>query len=311
MRNIKWPDGKKFAFTIIDDTDNGTVENTKPIYDLLAELELFTTKTVWSYAPRDDRFTGEALENQRYLEFIRELKNKGFEIAFHNTGSGEFVREEIISGLEKYKDVLGEYPKMHINHGNNKDTIYWGYKRYGFPLNLLFKLIYGKKRSFLGEVQGSEYFWGDLCKQHVKYIRNHVFSGINTIKYDCNMPYRQKHKQDYSNYWFSSSDGENSELFSKLLSKANVDELENENGCCIVYTHFAYGFVDENGKVNKDFEERLRYLSSKNGWFVPASELLDYLQSYRKKDYISGCNVFLLDMKWILERVYRRLIYKI
>lgn len=311
MRNIKWPDGKKFAFTIIDDTDDGTVENTKPIYDLLYELDLFTTKTVWTYAPRDDRFTGEALENQRYSDFIRELKNRGFEIAFHNAGSGDFVRDEIISGLEKYKDILGEYPKMHINHGNNKDTVYWGYKRYGFPLNLLFRLIYGKKRSFFGEVQDSEYFWGDLCKRHVKYIRNHVFSGINTIKYDCNMPYRQKNKEDYSNYWFSSSDGENAELFSKLILKANVDKLEIENGCCIVYTHFAYGFVDENGKVNKDFEESLRYLSSKNGWFVPASKLLDYLQSFRKKEYISGYDAFLLDMKWIFERIYRRLIYKI
>ena len=27
---IQWPDGKKFAFTIVDDTDNGTVGNTKP-----------------------------------------------------------------------------------------------------------------------------------------------------------------------------------------------------------------------------------------------------------------------------------------
>lgn len=311
MRNIIWPEGKTFAFTIIDDTDNGTIENTKPIYDLLYELNFRTTKTVWSYPPRDDKYVGEALDNKRYLDFIRELKNRDFEIAFHNAGSGDFERDEIKSGLEKFKEVIGEYPKMHINHGDNKDTIYWGYKRYGFPLNLLFKLVYGGRRSFFGEIKDSAYFWGDLCKQHIKYIRNHVFSGINTLKYDDNMPYKQKNKEAYSNYWFSSSDGENVELFSELISKNNVDELENENGCCIVYTHFAYGFVDRDGMINKGFEERLRYLSSKNGWFVPASELLDYMQSFRKKDYISFNDVLKLDMKWVFERIYRRLVYKI
>jgi hypothetical protein len=35
---MEWPGGKKFAFTIIDDTDNGTVSNLKPVYDLLNEL---------------------------------------------------------------------------------------------------------------------------------------------------------------------------------------------------------------------------------------------------------------------------------
>ncbi len=33
--NLKWPLNKDFAFTIIDDTDNSTVQNIKPIYDFL------------------------------------------------------------------------------------------------------------------------------------------------------------------------------------------------------------------------------------------------------------------------------------
>ena len=32
---MTWPNGKQFAFTIIDDTDKSTVENIKPVYDYL------------------------------------------------------------------------------------------------------------------------------------------------------------------------------------------------------------------------------------------------------------------------------------
>jgi hypothetical protein len=46
---VKWPNGKSFAFTIVDDTDEATVNNVKPIYDLLYELGFKTTKTVWLF----------------------------------------------------------------------------------------------------------------------------------------------------------------------------------------------------------------------------------------------------------------------
>src|SRR5271165_313130 len=35
-----WPQGKRFAFTIVDDTDRSTVENVGPVYDFLLELGL-------------------------------------------------------------------------------------------------------------------------------------------------------------------------------------------------------------------------------------------------------------------------------
>ena len=34
---IMWPQGKRFAFTIIDDTDRSNVENIGPVYDFLYE----------------------------------------------------------------------------------------------------------------------------------------------------------------------------------------------------------------------------------------------------------------------------------
>ncbi len=44
-----WPGGHKFAFSIFDDTDWATVENVKPVYDLLADLGMRTTKSVWMF----------------------------------------------------------------------------------------------------------------------------------------------------------------------------------------------------------------------------------------------------------------------
>ena len=50
MAKATWPDGKAFAFTIFDDTDNATLETVAPVYDLLRDLGLRTTKSVWTHS---------------------------------------------------------------------------------------------------------------------------------------------------------------------------------------------------------------------------------------------------------------------
>lgn len=69
---IKWPDDKNFAFTIVDDTDNSTIENVKPVYDCLYKNGVITTKTIWTY-PSRDHFVGQSLQDNDYLLFIKEL----------------------------------------------------------------------------------------------------------------------------------------------------------------------------------------------------------------------------------------------
>lgn len=36
-------------------------------------------------------------------------------------------------------------------------------------------------------------------------------------------------------------------------------------------------FVNEKGELNEEVKSNLKYLSKKDGWFVPVSEVLDYL----------------------------------
>ena len=90
--------------------------------------------------------------------------------------------------------------------------------------------------------------------------------------------------------------------FLKLLSKENVDRLVKEKGCCILYTHFAYDFVNEQGILSQDFKDAIDYLAAQNGWFVPASTILDYAladKAYRP----SKVYAMWMDLKWLIEKV--------
>ena len=93
MKTINWPENKDFVFTVIDDTDNATVRNIQLVYDYLYKKGMLTTKSVWVYRPRD-RFRGESLSDEKYCSYIKNLMEKGYEIAFHNVASGSFTRNE-------------------------------------------------------------------------------------------------------------------------------------------------------------------------------------------------------------------------
>ena len=198
-----------FYFTIIDDTDDATLENIKPVYDFLYEKKIFITKTVWVHPPRDKHSKGDSLQRPEYLEYIKELSAKGFEIALHNVGSGDYTRDEILDGIEQFKSKLGFYPKIHINHSYNKDSIYGGFKRFNWPFSSIVKKLYPQYSSgFEGEIEGSDYFWGDKHKELIKYSRNHEFYNINTLKIDTLMPYTDaKRSKKYKGYYIDRKQG--------------------------------------------------------------------------------------------------------
>ena len=284
-RKVQWPEGKQFAFTIVDDTDNATVGKIKPIYDLLKQLEFKTTKTVWTLPIRGDethyRFT-ETLENENYRNFILDLQSSGFEIAMHGIRGTSSERDQVIQGMEKYKDIIGSYPSIHINHARNKDNLYWGLERL-HKWQLKLKRYAGDGTAGYGHKENQQYFWGDLAKKHVKYVRNNVFFDINTLKCDPFMPYYDG-RFPYVNSWFSSSDGNDAHAFCRLLAPRNLNRLEKEGGLCIVYTHFGgqyenNTFLGPDGGVVPQVADVLHKLSERNGWYVPAGEILNYLRS--------------------------------
>ncbi len=277
---IRWPEGKRFAFTVVDDTDESTLENTKPVYDLLDELGLRTTKTVWPLAPtRTPKYGGLTLEDDAYRAWVLDLQRQGFEIAIHGTTDHPSERPDVERGLDYFREVIGADPRMHINHDGQTEGIYWGDARLNQPLRSVYRLANRaarQDRRNFGHVPGSPYFWGDLCRDRVEYVRNFVYSDINTLAQDPHMPYHDS-SRPFVKYWFSGSNGAEIGPWLTLLSEANQDRLVAEGGACIAYTHFALGFVDD-GKLNPQFESLMRRLAALPGWFVPASTLLDYLR---------------------------------
>lgn len=308
-RGVQYPDGKTFAFSVVDDADCGTVSNLKPVYTLLRQLGFRTTKTVWlQRGSNPDHFGADSqtLEDEEYLQFVLELQRQGFEIAMHMAAPGTSRRSETISAYQTFKKVLGHYPKININHFANAENIYWGRDRLDSPfLQALYNRVTGWGQ-FWGHVEGSKFFWGDICQRYTKYVRNFTFQSINTLRVNPGMPYHDD-RRPYVNYWFSSSDGADVERFNRLISERNQERLLREQGCCIVYTHFGKDFV-EGEKLNATWEHLMRDLAQKNGWFVPASELLDLLLEQKGEEGISWRERRYLSYCWMVERVWKRIV---
>lgn len=278
QNDIRWPEGKRFAFTIFDDTDNITVEAGRAVYDFLADYGFRTTKSVWPIkGPRTPYIGGLTCEDPAYLKWVMELKRAGFEIGLHNVTYHTADRKETIRGLKRFEELFGAAPKVHANHAGCDESIYWGPKRLSPTLVVPYHIAtrFRNIGRFGGAAPDSPMFWGDLCREKIKYVRNFVYRGINTLRACPMMPYHDP-KRPFVNYWFASSDGANVHLFDRLVSEENQDALEGQGGCCVVYTHFASGFYTKEG-LDPGFKSLMKRLSKKAGWFVPVSEVLDFL----------------------------------
>lgn len=290
-----YPGGKNFAFTITDDPDDSSLEKIKPIYEFLDRIGLKTTIACWVFKPEEvdglpdprEQYNSATLEDERYLNFLRLCQSRGFELALHTVTSGHDRRELTIKGYDRFKELFGAYPKMNIMHSKNKENIYWGKQVFH---NTLMKLLVGvyTKMPFSGEIPESRYFWGDICKERTKYVRLWGTSDINTLKFNPSMPYFDPAKP-YVNYWFSFSDGYKAVYFNRLVTDARINTLVRERGACIVYTHFAAGFTKKQKDgaylLNPAAERQLKKIASqKDGWFVPASVVLDRLLAMKNID---------------------------
>ena len=281
MKRLSFPGGKRFAFTVIDDTDCSTVAKIRPVYELLHELGFRTTKTIWplsGHHPDDRNSPAQPVADPEYRSFIAQLQRWGFEIALHNVRSFSSERKEIEEGLEAFRSIAGDMPRIHANHMFNRDDLYWGDARLDLGLiGWLYRSLRSRHgvETSQGHVEGSPFFWGDICKERIRYVRGFTYPEINALRQNPSMPYRDN-RRPFVNLWFSGSDGGNVFEFNRLLQEENQRQLEAEGGVCIVATHFASGFV-VNGKVNAETERLLSGLAKRPGWFAPVSNVLDFL----------------------------------
>jgi hypothetical protein len=298
------PDGRRFAFTVFDDADEGNVENLSPIYALLSDLGLRVTRSVWPLPGTRGPSRAQTLADPGYRDFVRGLRAQGHELGLHGVRDGDSPREVVREGLARFEEVAGGPPRVHCNHFTNRDNLYWGPDRLrGRTTRLAYRAAtLGRGRGdSLGHREGSEYFWGDLCRERVTYVRNFVFDEVDLLRINPTLPYRDP-ETPFVPWWFSSSEGADVDSFCRRLAPEQQDRLEASGGVCIMYTHFAAGFCAD-GKVRPDVAALLRRLAGRPGWFPPVSELLDRLRASRGTGELPARERARMERRWLLSRL--------
>ncbi len=311
MSTGPYPGGAEFAFTILDDTDDTTLEKGRPIYQLLKDLGLRTTKTVWAFEvakkEKGPYFAAETLQEPEYLEWVRGLASDGFEVAFHNASMGSSRRSQTVAGLDLLRVEFPPGPSVHCNHGQNRENLYWGADRYSsFPLRHALKLAQAalKRPAYEGHEAGSEYFWGDVARERLRYVRAFAFSNLNCADLCPGRPYFDPRKP-LVNRWFNTADAPDRTAFKRLVTPRAVDELRAKGGWAIVSTHLGKGFSAE-GRVDPEVEATLTEISSQPGWFVPVGELLDFLWDSRGPHTLSDSERLRLEYSHVVDRIVSR-----
>ena len=172
------------------------------------------------------------------------MQAKGFEIGWHGASWQSSPREETIRGLDTFAALFGHDPRAAANHTGQAEGMYWAEKRLTGIHVLLYDLLTRMRNRgrYRGDVAGDPHYWGDVCRERIKYFRNFVFQDINTLKACPLMPYHDP-RRPLVNYWFAASNGVDLRRFNDCLAEKHQDQLEEEGGACIMYTHFAFGFM--------------------------------------------------------------------
>lgn len=300
---LVWPGNRSFAFTIFDDPDAQSLAGCRTVYDFLADLGLRTTVGVWPCAPiRKANSGGETCGNDQYLSYVSNLQKLGFEIGYHNTTPHSSFRSEVEQGLALFRNYFGSKQPLTMANHYNAEAIYWGCDRLTGTRRQVYRALQPGNK-FFGHVPDSPYFWGDLCREQVRYCRNFVLRDINTLHGCPFMPYHDP-KKPFVNTWYASSEGANVESFVETVSEANQEQLDREGGACIMYVHFGHGFV-KNSRLDPRFRQLMTAVSKRNGWFVPVATLLDYLQQQNGAKTITPQQRATIEWRWLSRKLVR------
>lgn len=301
---LVWPNGKAFAFTIFDDTDLQTQDNGPPVYAFLKDIGMRTTKSVWTLeGTHPAHLAGTTCADSDYVAWVRTLQRQGFEIASHGATYHTSSRDRTIAGIERFTELFGRPPRTHANHSTNREGIYWGPARLSGLRRQAYALVSRARGrpTFAGHTPGSDLFWGDICRERIRYVRNFVFTDINTLAACPQMPYHDP-RRPFVNRWFAASNGPDADTFVETINEANQDRLEQEGGACIMYSHLACGFTVR-GVLHPRFRRLMERLSSKNGWFVPVGTLLDHLEASRGPHRLADAERRELEVRWLRQKV--------
>jgi len=271
----------------------------------LGDLGFRTTIAVWPLdVRRRPNSGGETCANSAYRGLLQSLQSRGFEIAFHHAAPHSSTRVETIEALDLFEQYFGSSPAAMANH-YNEEALYWGASRLSGRHRSLYNLLtFGRNEGkFFGHIEGHPAFWGDICRERIRYCRNFVYRDINTLRSCPWMPYADP-ERPYVRAWFSASEGAQGQAFMRALGDRNQDRLEEQGGASIMYTHFGHGFV-EGGRLHPEFRRLMERLARASGWFVPATTILDFLVRERNPKVLREKERNQLESRWLREKFLR------
>ncbi|MCB0997034.1 MAG: hypothetical protein KDB21_18195 [Acidimicrobiales bacterium] len=306
---VAWPGGKRFAFTIFDDTDKTTLANGPVVYDLLTSLGIEVTKSVWPVSPSGPPVTGgTTCDDPDYLTWVLELQEAGHEIGYHNASDHTSTREETIAALDRFEDLFGHAPRVGADHAGNVEAMYLGRDRLTGVVGSIYERAMSVSRPDRAGSQGhlptSPHFWGDVLRDRIEYWRSFTFHEVDVLRNAPTVPYHDPARH-YVNWWFPSLHAPGCAEFVEALRPEAIDRLEADGGACIVYTHFGVDFVRD-GALDPAFRDLMKALADRDGWFAPTSAVLDHLRHARPPASLTPAERRSIELRWISDQLRAR-----
>jgi peptidoglycan/xylan/chitin deacetylase (PgdA/CDA1 family) len=282
-----YPDGHAFAFTIVHDADSAYSLRLAPLFEEFDALNLKITATLfvswadwehggqiwstWAAAPgsRAAFFGPQAvpLVDPHEREFYLALASRGHEIGMHTASDSSDTTEDLERAFVYFSQVFGHPPTIYVEHSSksNKETLQ---NQGGDPKSKYYSAeILNRYRPWvwvdgpMGLPSPQERYYFDLAD-----FQGPPFNDEASKRYGIAKVFMRTGRWKDSN-----GDG-----FLEWYSKVNIDTLERDRGVALVYTHLNEKWLDaKTERMREPLRDRLRYIASKNGWFVPAGTILD------------------------------------
>ena len=272
------------GFAILDHPDGATLERVRAVYDYLDSMGVRTTKTLWAFEPEGPSgipplpelvLEGVTLESRAYRDYCVRLARGGFELALHGASAGNNRRGRTCAAFDRLERELGAAARTYVCHAKNAENPYWqGKAVVGGPLRWAANLA-GWRHRCSGEDPASPYYWGDVCRERVRYMRLFRTPEINTLGANPSMPYFEREKPCVRG-WFTATD--------RSLDRATRPDalalLAHENGLCVSRQHLARHANPGGSGVTEEFDRAMRRLrEAPDLWVDTAGTMLDRLRA--------------------------------
>ena len=280
---LRWPPYPyRAGFTITDDTDASELPAVRAVYDVLAAHRVRVTRTVWAFRPEEpcgippmpaQMQRGITLEDPDYLRYCERLGAEGFEICLHGATAGNNRRaliERAFAQLDRHFPRAWTY----ICHAKNADNPYW--QEQAVPRGPLRWAVSGFVHAYRcsGEDPASPYFWGDLCRERVRYIRLYRTRQPNVLAVNPSLPYFEPEKP-FVRGWFTAC----KRSFTHVTRHEVLGALERDWGLCVLYQYLFRWADPLVGGARPGFVDGVeRLVEHPRIWCDTTSRLLDRLR---------------------------------